>query len=828
MKSEARRGRESSPGLIPVLDKDGQQAMKEYQHTHPNATEKPPDALPDDTPLDVSLSEFLAPFYPDVYEEIRGRTFAPKGAPDDDPRFSAFKFSITREGLDCDEELVSSLHAANVSRGLYFVINAGGDTDKSITRYNAFFVESDKLSIAEQHARLDACPIQPSIRVETRNSVHAYWLRAGDCSEAEWRDIQRRLIAYFDGDPKIKNPSRVMRLPTLNHVAYDKEADTFSYKRVEVKEFFPEKRFTVAEMCAAFPPVPESKQDAKASERETPDKSADEYKSWTPLHEELAQRVMAEARKNEAGNYEMRCPVHKGEGSTSLVHFPATGKTACLKEECSYGDVLVAFGLPAFPVSAKVYFGSNQASEGESRPTDAGEGADEANGEEFYLTDVGNAKRLVKQHGTSLRYCYPFSNWLSWDGKRWQLDDTGEAERRAKDTISRVRVEAAYLEDKATRTALWNHAKFSESDARLRAMLSQARSEPGVAVKPEDLDSNLFLLTCNNGTLNLQTGDLRPHRQTDLITKLAPVDYEPQAECPLWEAFLATIMGSKPGLINFLRRAIGYSLTGDTSERAMFIMYGSGANGKSTALETIRALLGDYATRTPAETLLARRDNAIPNDVAKLKGARFVSASETDEGRRLAEAQIKDLTGGDTISARFMRAEWFDFKPECKLWLSTNHKPVVRGTDRAIWDRLKLVPFDVRIPEEKQDRKLLSKLKAELPGILAWAVRGCLEWQAEGLGVPDEVRNATGDYQSEMDVLAAFIADCCVLTPNAQASATSLYQSYKRWCDDNGEKWSNQRVFGSSLAERGFEKRRSGATGAYVWYGIGRAEGTNY
>jgi putative DNA primase/helicase len=792
--------------------------------------EKPPDALPDDTPLDVTLTEFLAPFYPDVYEEIRGRTFAPKGAPEDDPRFSALKFGFTRGGLACDEELVNSLRAVNETRGLYFVVNRGGDKDKLITGYTAFFVESDKATIAEQHARLDACPIQPSIRVETRNSVHAYWLREGDCSEAEWRDIQRRLIAYFDGDPKIKNPSRVMRLPTLNHVAYDKEAGTFSYKRVEIKEFFPEKRFTVAEMCAAFPPAPESKQGAKADARQTPEQSTDEYKSWTPLHDELARRVIAKATKNKAGNWEMRCPVHRGEGSTSLVHIPETGKTACIKVNgCSYGDVLVAFGLPAFPVSAKVYFGSNQASEGESRPTDAGDDrADKDDDEEFYLTDVGNAKRLVKQHGAALRYCYPFSNWLSWDGKRWQLDDTGEAERRAKDTISRVRVEAAYLEDKATRTALWNHAKFSESDARLRAMLSQARSEPGVAVKPEDLDSNLFLLTCNNGTLNLQTGDLRPHRQTDLITKLAPVDYEPRAECPLWEAFLATIMGSKPGLINFLRRAIGYSLTGDTSERALFIMYGSGANGKSTALETIRALLGDYAARTPAETLLARRDNAIPNDVAKLKGARFVSASETDEGRRLAEAQIKDLTGGDTISARFMRAEWFDFKPECKLWLSTNHRPVVRGTDKAIWDRLKLIPFDVRIAEEKQDRKLLSKLKAELPGILAWAVRGCLEWQAEGLGVPEEVRNATGDYQSEMDVLAAFIADCCVLTPNAQASATSLYQSYKRWCDDNGEKWSNQRVFGSSLAERGFEKRRSGATGAYVWYGIGRAEGTNY
>jgi putative DNA primase/helicase len=803
--------------------------MQSIPHQKADATEQPPEPLPNDAALDVPLTEFLAAFYPDVYEEIRCRTFAPKGAPDDDPRFSAIKFGVTREGLDCDDELVNSMREVNKTRGLYFVVNSGGDVDKSITQYTAFFVESDKATIAEQHARLDACPLQPSIRVETRNSVHAYWLITGDCSEAEWREVQRRLIAYFDGDPKIKNPARVMRLPAFNHVSYDKHDGIFTYKRVEVKEFVPDRRFTVAEMIAAFPPLPSDKQHAADDKRQTSEPSTGEYKSWIPLHEELARRVIAEAKKNEAGNYEMRCPAHRGESNTSLVHFPTTGKTTCLKDGCSYGDVLAAFGLPAFPVSAKVYFGSNQTNEGESRPTDANDDrADKDDDEEFYPTDVGNAKRLVKQHGAALRYCYPYSNWLSWDGKRWQLDVTGEAERRAKDTIARVRIEAALLEDKANRTALWNHARNSESDSRLRAMLSQARSEVGIAIKPDDLDSNPLLLNVNNGTLNLQNGELRPHRQADLITKLAPVDYDPHADCPMWESFLATIMGSKPGLTNFLRRAIGYSLTGDTSERAMFILYGSGANGKSTALETIRAVVGDYAARTPAETLLARRDNAIPNDVAKLKGARFVSASETDEGRRLAEAQIKDLTGGDTISARFMRAEWFDFKPECKLWLSTNHRPVVRGTDKAIWDRLKLIPFDVRIPEEQQDCKLLSKLKTELPGILAWAVCGCLEWQAEGLGVPEEVRNATGNYQSEMDVLANFIADACVLTPDARAGATSLFQAYKRWCDDNGERCGSQRVFSASLTERGFFKRRSGKTGTEEWQGIGRAEGTNY
>ena len=252
----------------------------------------------------------------------------------------------------------------------------------------------------------------------------------------------------------------------------------------------------------------------------------------------------------------------------------------------------------------------------------------------------------------------------------------------------------------------------------------------------------------------------------------------------------------------------------------MFIHHGLGANGKSTFQEAISAALGDYAMRTPTETLLVKRSGGVPNDVARLKGARFVTASETEEGRRLAESLVKDLTGQDTISARFMWAEWFDFKPTHALHLSTNHKPEIRGTDGAIWRRIRLIPWAVTIPPAEQDKKLSEKLCDELPGVLAWIVRGCSEWMREGLRTPDEVRQATRAYRAEMDVLAAFLADCCQRDEGAEESAGELWGAWKRWCEETGEQVGTQKRFGGQLAERGFLNHRDSRTGRKVWSGV--------
>jgi P4 family phage/plasmid primase-like protien len=353
----------------------------------------------------------------------------------------------------------------------------------------------------------------------------------------------------------------------------------------------------------------------------------------------------------------------------------------------------------------------------------------------FHQTDLGNARRLVVEHGQNVHYCFQTNRWLIWrDARHWAEDTVGEIERIAKTTIQTMYSQAAELDD-AERKSLAKWALKSESHRAITSMIALARSEHGVPVTTDQLDHNPWLLTVGNGTLDLRTGELRTSRREDLITKTASVDYDPSAQCPTWEAFLDRIMASNRGLIAFLQRAIGYSLTGSTRERVTFFLFGTGANGKSTLLETIGALLGDYAETTRAETLMVKTyDGGIPNDIAALRAARLVSTSETEEGKRLAEALVKAITGGDTLSARFMRGEFFKFKPAFKLWLATNHKPTIRGTDPAIWDRIRLVPFEVRIPDAEQDRELPAKLREELPGIMAWAVRGCLDWQRNGLG----------------------------------------------------------------------------------------------
>jgi putative DNA primase/helicase len=272
--------------------------------------------------------------------------------------------------------------------------------------------------------------------------------------------------------------------------------------------------------------------------------------------------------------------------------------------------------------------------------------------------------------------------------------------------------------------------------------------------------------------------------------------------------------------MQFVQRAVGYSLTGNTREQVIFIAHGTGRNGKSTFTTTLLSLLGEYGQQTPTETLMVKRGDSIPNDLARLKGTRLVAAMESDEGRRLSEALIKQLSGGDRIPARFMRAEWFEFQPTFKIWLATNHKPVIRGTDLAIWRRIRLVPFTVTISEQEEDKQLGEKLQAEFPGILRWAVEGCLAWQQHGLGMPEAVKNATAGYREEMDVLGAWVAECCVIEPNAKAGAKELYASYTAWCEAGGERALSQRAFGLQLGERGFERYR-GTGKKHMWRGIG-------
>lgn len=427
-----------------------------------------------------------------------------------------------------------------------------------------------------------------------------------------------------------------------------------------------------------------------------------------------------------------------------------------------------------------------------------------------HCSDLGNARQFVEDHGQSLRYCYAIKKWIVWDGARWRLDSDGEVNRRAKQTALNLYAEAANEADPDRRQQLGKWALSSESRGRIEAMIDLAKSEPGIPVAPEELDADPWVLNCANGTIDLRTGQLTPFRREALCTKQIPVAFDPDAKCPIWKSFLGRIMNENKELVNFLRRSVGYALTGDTSEQVIFIHHGSGANGKSTFMEAIRTLLGDYGKSADSTLLTMRKGDGVRNDVARLAGARFVSTAETESGRRLAETLVKQLTGGDTISARFLYAEFFEFSAQFKLFLSTNHKPVIRGTDKAIWRRIRLVPFEVTIPDDEQDSELPAKLRTELPGILAWALRGCLSWQQYGLGKPEKVADATAAYREEMDTLGGFLHDRCVLNKRAKTTTGELFKAYLEWCGDTAERPLTQRDFGIALGERGLKPSRTG------------------
>jgi putative DNA primase/helicase len=339
---------------------------------------------------------------------------------------------------------------------------------------------------------------------------------------------------------------------------------------------------------------------------------------------------------------------------------------------------------------------------------------------------------------------------------------------------------------------------------------------------PDEFDADDWLLNLENGVLNLRTFEFMPHNPNLKLTKSAPVTYDPNADCPKWKAFLQRIFNNNERLIRFVQRAVGYSLTGSTREQCLFFLYGTGANGKSTFLEVIRALLGDYAVTAEFSTFVADRKSSVRNDIARLHSARLVTAIEVGEGKRFAEELIKTLTGGDTVAARFLYREFFEFKPRFKVWLAANYKPEIRGTDYAIWRRIRLIPFTVTIPPEEQIPNLAEQLKEELSGILNWALEGLRDWLANGLQPPPEVTEATEAYRAEMDIVGLFVQDACVTDPKAVTPSKTLYEAFREWCAENGYEPFGQTAFGRRLAAKGFSHILTYVNGrrCRCWVGI--------
>lgn len=432
----------------------------------------------------------------------------------------------------------------------------------------------------------------------------------------------------------------------------------------------------------------------------------------------------------------------------------------------------------------------------------------------FPRTDLGNAERLVAQHGADFRYANELG-WLCWDGKRWQPDSDGEAVRRMKLTARSIYAEAARTEATEERRALVKWGERSESKDRIMAALELAKSERAIVVSISDLDADPLLLNVENGTLDLRTGKLRRHDPGDLITKLAPVAFDPQAHDEKWDYFLESTTAHDPEFASFLLRAIGYTLTGSTSEEVLFFPHGPTASGKSTLIEALKGLLGDYARTADFNSFINRRnESGMNNDIARLTGARFVPSVEVDEGKKLAEGLIKKVTGGDTITARRMYQDFFEFKPQFKLWLVANYRPEVNADDSAVWRRIVQLPFTESLPEGKRDPELKRHLRDD-PGarsaILRAAVEGCLEWQRVGLAIPDRVTAYTEEYRAENDKLSDWISACCEFKPPEESpwvASRTLRDSYEAYCELIGETPVSRQKFAAALTERGAEKTR--------------------
>ncbi len=440
------------------------------------------------------------------------------------------------------------------------------------------------------------------------------------------------------------------------------------------------------------------------------------------------------------------------------------------------------------------------------------------------LTDYGNAERLMEaaldKDGTPLlRWCGQRDRWLYWTKKRWCWDETGIAERYAKRTIRQLYEAAIDIKNDDYREQLRTHARRSESAGRLKNMLELFKTEPGIGVLMDDLDANDWLLNCQNGEVDLRTGELHPHRKESLCTKIVRASYGKDAECREWEDFLYYIMDGDTELVRFLQRALGYSLTGVPAQE-LFFCYGLGANGKSVYLEVISRILADYAGEAAQGLMLEKKSEQHQTEIADLTGRRFVTSEEVSSTSILDEGKVKRLTSGRNIKARFMRQDLFEFRPTHKLWLAVNHKPRIRSQDKGIWRRIKMIPFRVTIPDKDQKpfSDVVHGFLSESDAIVRWLVNGCLEWQRQGLNPPRAIHAAIEDYRDDMDILGRFLREKTVAESEAWIQSSVLYKAYQAWAEQQGMKrpWT-QTAFSLRLQDRGMSKITRGTV---RWLGI--------
>lgn len=439
---------------------------------------------------------------------------------------------------------------------------------------------------------------------------------------------------------------------------------------------------------------------------------------------------------------------------------------------------------------------------------------------DYALTDVGNAQRFKDMYGNIVRYIPELKQFAIFNGKNWGISSKGEIERMARIVLKTIKEEALKIQDSTQRQALIKHANKSESEQRLKAMINLLKSEENIAMSITAFDRDPMLLNCNNGTINLKTGLLIPHKADNYIMKIINIDYKKEAQCPLFNAFLNKTFKNNDRLIGYLKRVIGYSLTGLTIEQCLFILQGVGSNGKSVLIDVLRALFNNYSCNAEFKTFTKQASQAIRNDVARMANARFITAVEGDKKASLDESLIKSMTGGDTITARFLHKEYFDYDPTFKIFLVTNFLPKISNSGHSIWRRIKIINFDVIIPKAEQDKELTKKLKTELSGILNWAIEGCIEWQKDSLKEPLEVTNAVIKYKTSVDSANVFVKNCCILNPQENVQFSHIYKDYQEWCDDNLYDIITPKEFAHILLENNCQPYRGYINGDRGYSGI--------
>lgn len=446
----------------------------------------------------------------------------------------------------------------------------------------------------------------------------------------------------------------------------------------------------------------------------------------------------------------------------------------------------------------------------------------------FPLTDYGNAERLIARHGLNLKWNTITDGWYYWDEKRWTEDKLLRAEAWAKETVRAIPdVEGAVTDDGEN---LQSYARKCESRDKLNSMLALARSQPAIPVLSTEFDAGAYLLNCANGTLDLKTGELRPHRREDLLTKICPVGYDPEAKAERWGVFLQEIFNADRSLIDFIWQSVGYSLINGNPEKFLFICVGGQDTGKSTFLTVVRSLLGDYAQPADIQTFMGKINPNVYNDLADLYGARLVTASETSENDRLNDGLVKMATGNDPVTACRKYENQFKYVPGFKIWLSVNHKPIINDGSGAMWGRVQVLPFEMRFWRRENpgappwgpfmDQNLGAALLTELPGILAWAVRGCRDWMDNGFRIPDVVRIAVREYERESDVVGQFLDECCIVGDGYEVRAGDLYDAYESWAKRRGLRAMNAIGFGRKLTYKEIKTRHDRECNVRIGVGL--------